>query len=152
MGLGALAAHAARRGMVPDGSCYLPSIVHGLKLDDVGVLFMVSRGKQLRRNVSAYALIVALPAPVAHADYAAGALHWSAMVAGYVARPAEPVRWRASKALSCSVVAHMGAPYGGLASTALRCPVSSRNAPRTEFFVRAGGRALFQDIKPTVTA
>jgi len=59
-----------------------------LKLDDVGVLFMISRGKRLCRNVSAYALIVALLAPVAHADYATGALHWSAMVARYVARPA----------------------------------------------------------------
>ena len=92
MWLGALTAHAARRGMVPDGSCYFPSIVHGLKLGDVGVLFVVSRGERLKRNVSTYALIVALLAPVAHADYATGALHGAAMVTRYVARPAEPVR------------------------------------------------------------
>ena len=110
MWLGALAAHAARRGMVPDGSCYFPSIVHGLKLGDVGVLFVVSRGERLKRDVSAYALIVALLAPVAHADYATGALHWAAMVTRYVARSAEPVRRRASKALPRSVVTHMGAP------------------------------------------
>jgi hypothetical protein len=73
---------------VPDSSCDLPSVVRGLKLDDIGVLFMVSRSKRLGRNVLAYASIVALPAPVPHADYATGALHWSAMVARYVARPA----------------------------------------------------------------
>ena len=73
---------------MPDCSCGLPSVVRCLGLDDIGVLFMVSRSKRLGRNVLAYALIVALLAPVPHANYATGALHWSAMVAGYVARPA----------------------------------------------------------------